>query len=376
VRGDFYVWGGALPSVEEIDPAQLDHLGYNPAISGLNLNFNRVHFEWKRNGANYDIVMDARSTNFRPDVTVATMQVVDRGAPVFAYADDGDTDRWSVARSALNNEGSRWLPVRVPALYAGEVFATFARANGIVLKPAKRLTQAPDAAPLTQIESAPMNVILRDMLKYSTNLTAEVAGLSATKARTNAARGMRTSALGMSRWLGDRNVNASFVDHSGLGDASRISAQDMVTLLTTQSVSDQLRPILKTVRLVDENRKALPETGAEVRAKTGTLNFVTTLSGYLRTAAGRDLAFAIFGADLEAREDGKRRGDETPAGSAVYNNRVKWWLPRSIAAACKRSMFSSYRISSSIRASVSRIDPSAAATSQGHGVADQAEKRL
>jgi len=88
-------------------------------------------------------------------------------------------------------------------------------------------------------------------------------------------------------------------------------------------VSDRLRPIMKVIRLVDENRKDIPATGAEVRAKTGTLNFVTTLSGYLRTAGGRDLAFAIFGADLEARQEGKRRGDETPAGSAIYNNRIK-----------------------------------------------------
>ena len=328
VRGDFYVWGGALPSIEEIDPDQLDHLGYNPAISGLNLNFNRVHFEWKRNGVSYDVKMDARSANFQPDVTVATMQVVDRGAPVFAYVDDGDTDRWSVARSALNNEGSRWLPVRVPALYAAEVFTTFARAQGIMLKPVKRLAAEPDAATLTHIESAPMSVILRDMMKYSTNLTAEVTGLSATKSRADGPRGLRASALGMSRWMVEHGVNAAFVDHSGLGDTSRISAQDMVALLTGQGVSDQLRPLMKPVRLVDENRKDIPATGAEVRAKTGTLNFVTALSGYLRTPNGRDLAFAIFGADLDARAEGKRRGNETPAGSAIYNNRVKWLQQR------------------------------------------------
>ena len=328
VRGDFYVWGGALPNVEEIDPAQLDHLGYNPAISGLNLNFNRVHFEWKKNGAVYDVSMDARSQNYRPDVTISTMQIVDRGAPVFAYTDEGDVDRWTVARRALNNEGSRWLPVRVPALYAGEVFATFARSYGIVLKPAKRSESAPTGDVIAQFDGPPLSVVMRDMLNFSTNLTAEVAGLSATKARADGPRGMRTSALGMTRWLGARGVEAAFVDHSGLGDASRIAAAEMVDLLVSRGVADQLLPVLKGVRLVDENRKDIPDTGAQVRAKTGTLNFVTTLSGYLRTAGGRNLAFAIFGADLDAREDGKRRGDETPAGSAVYNNRVKWLQQR------------------------------------------------
>lgn len=328
VRGDFFVWGGALPAVEEIDPAQLDHLGYNPSISGLNLNFNRVHFEWKQNGAGYDVTMDARSENYRADVTIAKMDVVDRGAPVFAYLRAGDVDQWSVARGALRRDGSRWLPVRVPALYAGEVFATFARSHGIALKPAKRAAAAPVGTVIATHDSPPLTILMQDMLKYSTNLTAEVAGITATQARVGGRRGMRTSALGMTRWLDERGVAGSFVDHSGLGDASRISASAMVKLLLDRNAAGQLRPLMKAVRLVDENRKAIPETGAEVRAKTGTLNFVTTLSGYLRTPDGRDLAFAIFGADLEAREAGKRRGDETPAGSAVYNNRVKWLQQR------------------------------------------------
>ena len=44
VSGRFLVQEGALPSLRVIDPDQPDHVGYNPAISGLNLNFNRVYF--------------------------------------------------------------------------------------------------------------------------------------------------------------------------------------------------------------------------------------------------------------------------------------------------------------------------------------------
>jgi len=45
VRGKFYVYAGALPYQRLIDPEQPDHVGYNPSIDGINLNFNRVFFQ-------------------------------------------------------------------------------------------------------------------------------------------------------------------------------------------------------------------------------------------------------------------------------------------------------------------------------------------
>jgi D-alanyl-D-alanine carboxypeptidase/D-alanyl-D-alanine-endopeptidase (penicillin-binding protein 4) len=82
LRGQFRVWGGAVPFKRAIDESQPEHVGYNPAISGLNLNYNRVHFEWKRAGGKYTVSMDARSGRYRPDVTVARMQIADRSVPV------------------------------------------------------------------------------------------------------------------------------------------------------------------------------------------------------------------------------------------------------------------------------------------------------
>ena len=66
------------------------------------------------------------------------MTVQDRGAPVYTYDLSADgMDDWTVARSALGDGGARWLPVRQPARYAGEVFRTLAAARGITLPPAE-----------------------------------------------------------------------------------------------------------------------------------------------------------------------------------------------------------------------------------------------
>ena len=324
VRGAFQVYDGALPNLDEIDESQLDHLGYNPSLSGLNLNFNRVHFEWKQQGGKYAVTMDARSERYRPEVTMARMQIVDRGAPLYTYRDGGDFDQWTVAKGALGNGGSRWLPVRYPALYAGEVFATFMRSHGVVLKAPREIPNLPDVPVIAEYVSAELREVMRGMLKYSTNLTAEAAGLAATQKRTGQKRGLRTSALGMTRWAKDRaGIEPNFADHSGLGDASRISADDMVQFLTADNAKAQLHPIMKRITLKDEKNKVIKDHPAIVQAKTGTLNFVSSLAGYIHTASGRELAFAIFAADLEARERGKIAGDEQPVGSITFNTKAK-----------------------------------------------------
>lgn len=325
VKGDFHVWDGALANLDEIDSSQLDYLGYNPTITGLNLNFNRVHFEWKLDGEEYTTALDARSENHRPAVTTARMRVVDRASPVFTYSDAGGVDEWSVARRHLNDEGSRWLPVRNPALYAGEVFATFAKAQGIALKPPSEVAALPDGQLLALYQGVPMTELMRGMLRFSTNITAEAAGLAATEVLTGQKRGLRTSALGMARWAEGRGggIAPYFVDHSGLGDASRVCAADMVKLLTSGGVRSQLHPIMKEIRMVDQNRRVIENHPGLVRAKTGTLNFVSSLAGYVRTAAGRDLAFAFFGADLPARAQGKLLGGERPQGARQWSRQAR-----------------------------------------------------
>lgn len=324
VRGDFLVWDQALVNLDEIDGTQFDHVGYNPSVGGLNLNFNRVYFEWKQAGSDIITSLDARSDTFRPAVTTTRMQVVDRDLPVFAYRAGRGVDEWTVARSALTGDGGRWLPVRNPALYAAEVFATFARSHGIVLRPAHETGTAPQATLLAGVQSAPLSDMLRGMLRYSTNITAEAVGLSATHALTGQQRGLRTSALGMARWTQLRSGGAPFfADHSGLSDASRLTAAGMVGFLTADGMFQRLHPLMRTIPLVDLRGAPLAMGTAAVHAKTGTLNFVSSLAGYLRRDDGRDLAFAFFGADLPAREAGKQSGLETPPGARGWNTRAK-----------------------------------------------------
>ena len=324
VRGAFRVWGGALPYVNEIEPGQLDHLSYNPALSGLNLNFNRVHFEWTRSGGDFQVSMDARSDLYRPAVSVARMRIADRELPVYSYASAEGSDNWTVARGALGNGGSRWLPVRHPALYAGDVFRTFARSQGIVLPAPVEAAAPPEGAALAELPSAPLDEILGDMLLYSTNLTAEIVGLTASRARGADPQTLAASAALMRTWVGETfGAEGLFSDHSGLADTSRISVRDMVRILSGAGQSGRLRGLLKPIPMTDAAGDRLAAPPATVMAKTGTLNFVSTLAGYVTGAEGREMVFAIFTGDLQARGQAKENDDEVPPGSRDWNSRSK-----------------------------------------------------
>jgi D-alanyl-D-alanine carboxypeptidase/D-alanyl-D-alanine-endopeptidase (penicillin-binding protein 4) len=324
VTGRFLVWGDALPREFEIDPDQLDHLGYNPSVGGLNLNFNRVHFQWQRSAGAYTVDMDAPGTSVRPAVTTARMEIVDRAGPVYTYRDAGGVDEWTVARGALGDAGSRWLPVRYPALYTADVFATLMRSKGIVLPTVERIDALPEGAEIARHESEPLVEILESLLRWSTNITAEAVGMTATHAAIGSGFDLDTSAARMTVFTAERaGIAPFFEDHSGLGDGTLISAADMAKLLGAPGVQAQLRPILREITLTDAEGNALSSLQADVRAKTGTLNFVSALAGYIRTQSGKDLIFAFFAADLVARERGKQSDDERPAGSITYNGRAK-----------------------------------------------------
>ena len=324
VRGRFMVYGGALPKSDEIDSDQPDHVGYNPAVSGLNLNYNRVHFQWVRAGQGYTVTMDARSERYRPDVRVARMSIVNRAAPVYTYKKAPDRDQWTVAKSALGKSGSRWLPVRKPEMYAGEVFQTFAGSHGITLRAPVLAVRRPKGTVLVRHKSVQLRTILKDMLKYSTNLTAEVVGMAATQKLYGQVSGIAASARAMSQWAAKDlgMTGAKFVDHSGLGDRTRITVAALVKGMVSAR-KDGISNILKNIPLRDAKGRPIKQHPIKVRAKTGTLNFVSGLAGYMVAKDGTELAFAIVAADLPRRDRLKPEQKERPDGGGAWNKRAK-----------------------------------------------------
>ena len=319
MTGRFLVCDGALPYRARISADQPDHLGYNPAISGLILNYNRVNFEWKRVNGAWQLGMDARGERFVPPVSMASVAVASRDAPLFRY--EGE-DRWTVAESSLGEGGSRWLPVRNPTAYAAEVFATLVAAHGLRLPKPEVLPLAPAGAEeIVAHEGQPLTKVLAGMLKYSTNLTAEVMGLTASGAGT-----LEGSAAAMTDWARRRfGISARFADHSGLGVTSRVTAQDLAQVMLRAPQTRHgalLQGLMRDMGLTDAEGNEVKGSPVRIHAKSGTLNFVSNLAGYIAAPEG-DLVFAVMAADPARRAAVPMDEREEPKGGRGWTRRAR-----------------------------------------------------
>lgn len=325
VDGRFIVEHGALPTLSHIDRSQPDQAGYNPGLSGINLNFNRVHFGWEVRNGRAALTLDARSEREQPPVSMIEIRAVSRDLPVYSYRESGGIERWSVAASALGRSGSRWLPVRQPAQYAGDVFRALLRARGCQVPQARIARSGQGGAVLAEHYSAPLNSVLRGMLRYSTNLTAECVGLSASARAGASVRSLSASAQSMNRWAAQAHGadGLDFEDHSGLDDGSRISPRAQAQFMRSALREGSLPTLLRDHAMRDEDGRPIRNHPISVQAKTGTLNFVSALSGYAQRQGGSQIVFSILSADLDRRRAIRDADGERPRGTRSWNRRAR-----------------------------------------------------
>ena len=325
ITGRFLVYGGALPYIERIAADQPDFVGYNPAISGMILNYNRANFVWAAGG---DLLgVNAEGARFVPPVRSVQVALAQREAPLFIYEAHAPIEAWSVAAPALRKGGSRWLPVRAPTRYAGDVFGALCAAQGIKLPDAGEVAALPAGAqPLAEDYSEGLEALIKGMLKYSTNLTAEALGLAASQAGDIAASGAAMTAWAQARF----GISARFGDHSGLGPVSSSTPADMVRVML--GAKDSALIGLMREKGVDGEGREAQSAALRVFAKSGTLNFASNLAGYITAPSGRALAFAIFAADSPRRAALPLDQREDPEGGAAWGKRARTMQRQMIAA--------------------------------------------
>ena len=337
VAGRLFYDSSLYPSATEIDPHQPDTAAYNTGISAFALNFNIINVRWARQGGALVAQATTNTETRRLPASTVRFATVPPGSPwagFFTPADDSDGEAWLLA-PALPTEGQDWLPVRRPARLAAAAFAQLARENGITLPgPEPGVTPA-QAQVLASHDSRPLVDIVRGVLRYSNNLSAEMLGLATTRSLAPAPVTLTVSGRLLGDWLSSRFPQIDWTgvvlaNHSGLSTASRLSPRQVAELLALTHArvydDEDYAALLRTppwLAEVNAQRRTDGLAPIALAAKSGTMNYARGLAGVLEPGDGRRLAFAVFINDLAARAALADRASAVTAGTRAWLARAR-----------------------------------------------------
>jgi serine-type D-Ala-D-Ala carboxypeptidase/endopeptidase (penicillin-binding protein 4) len=202
-----------------------------------------------------------------------------------------------------------WRSVPDPVLYAGEVIRWVFAQNGIELLGPVRAAHVPaNAVQLANESSRPLAQIVADMNKFSNNFIAEQLLKHLGGVRRGAPASTEKGVAVVRDYLATLGIAPNTYEMengSGLSEQTRVSARQLATVLVSMYRDRSLRePFLSSLSVlgVDGTMKGwgrnAPELAGVLLAKTGTINGVSSLAGFMPMGNGRMAAFAILANDL------------------------------------------------------------------------------
>lgn len=234
------------------------------------------------------------------------------GSTSVIIEEDGEEGNSYVARGQVGIKHSRLTirrTIREPGLYAASAFAAYLNSWGVKTSgKISRGVKPPRAYRLVIHYSRPLSKILYAVNKLSNNFITEqlLKTLGAKFGKHKKGEPPGTTAKGINvvagflKKLGINEDEYIMADGSGLSRDNRFPSIAFVKLLTymhkEHTISPEFEASLGTggVDGTIEKRFKSPKLRRRVRAKTGHLDGVNTLSGYLYTKKGKKLAFSIL----------------------------------------------------------------------------------
>jgi len=189
-----------------------------------------------------------------------------------------------------------------PARYAGSLLAAQLRAVGIQCGGTVRRGPVPEEAhSLLSFKGSPLSDVVWSFLKYSNNQIGE-ALLKTLGARATGGPGSWDNGAAAARRrleaLGLPVEGVVWVDGSGLSYENRVTPRLLVAALSMARDSFRFGPEFEAALPIASAdgtlEKRAEEARGRVRAKTGLLTRVTSLSGYAERPDGEDVRFSVI----------------------------------------------------------------------------------
>lgn len=254
-----------------------------------------------------------KTANFYPVNMFSEVKTLAKGSPEARYCEldvvPGELNRYTL--TGCLTQRSEPLPlafaVQNGASYSGAIVKNELKTAGIELtgNVKKRTQPSPQSQVLVKTESKPLHDLLKVMLKKSDNMIADTVfrtigreyyGVPGTwRSGSDAVRQVLKQKAGID--LG----NTVMVDGSGLSRHNLITPATMMEILQFIAKNDQQLDFISMLPLAGHDgtlryRGGFDEAGVngKVSAKTGALQGVYNLAGFITTASGQRVAFVQF----------------------------------------------------------------------------------
>ena len=320
ITGDLVADASFLPGPlrdEGWDPRDLNE-HFTAAVSALSYNENVVSFRIRPSAVGEAPRVETVPPHSALDVIVTAETVADRVRPRIAILRDDPLEPVRIEGRILAGSRDVWrqMTVAVPADFAGATLRAVLDARGIsvlgetrtVIKPGDsavgRLSApalgVPGARIVARHVSRPLSDYLAVINKESNNLFAELVFRSVGRAAEG--RGTReASAQAVKRTLALIGVDTTGlvqIDGSGLAEGNRVSARVFVETIRGMNGGPLWPEYWASLPRAGTRRELgrMYQTAAadNLRAKTGTIEGVSALSGMVRSADGERLAFSLL----------------------------------------------------------------------------------
>ncbi len=212
----------------------------------------------------------------------------------------------------VSGEWAVWKRIDNPPLYFGYTFKRILEMHGIRVRGKPKLGAVPERARLLYVaQSETFDLVLKRMNKYSSNFVAEqlmkTLGAEVKGPPGSTANGVSVAEEFLEREVGIPRGSYILRNGSGLNDTNRFTPRQLTQLLKVMWDRFPLAPeYLSSVGIAGKDgtlryRFEGSEAVGRLRAKTGTLENVSALSGYVQSVGGERFAFSVIVNDHAGR---------------------------------------------------------------------------
>lgn len=301
-----------MEKTPESRPKYLRDQAYNAPVGGLSFNFNTTTI-FVRPGettGSSPVVFTDPENSYIDVVNQATTGKAGSGSSIAVTRTDyvkGDVGDTVLLRGSIpldSKEVRFYRNIVNPTLYAAHMFKNFLEQRGVKVEGNIEEGAVPAGAKLiVELESQPLWQIVWGMNKFSNNFVADQLMKKVGAEVWGAPGSLKKGVTAMEDALEDIGIarkSYEIQDGSGLTRQTRVTARQITRVLSSAhrdfSISSEFLASLGIAGEDGTLRNRFPSSSGQVvlRAKTGTLDGVTALAGYLVSIDGENIAFAIM----------------------------------------------------------------------------------